>query len=149
MAASNTAYDLTMFNAIPLPEHQPQEMPHIVNPRPPKSKQQLKRETRLATVTAIKVISVAVLLLSLFGGIIASRVSLTLKQRSTEELKEQLEIANSENIRLNMKIDTMLSDETIDNYAVNVLGLKKVENYQIHYFENETTDKAVVFGGSD
>lgn len=145
---SSSAYDLTMLNAIPLPERHVEEVPvpHVVKPRPPKSELQLKREARLSTVEAIRIIVITGIMFALFAGIIASRVKLSLAQHETESLKSSLSIVESENVRLNMQLEAMVSDETVEDYAVNVLGLKKVEKYQIHYFENDSADSAVVYG---
>ena len=44
-----------------------------------------------------------------------------------------------------MQLNSMISDDMVEDYAENVLGLKKIEKYQIHYFENNSADSAVVF----
>ena len=145
---SSSAYDLTLFNAIPLPERHDFEQPQtpvVVRPRAPKSKAQLKRESRAASVNAVKVMTFAGALLLLFAGLIAMRVRLSLATHDTQVLRNELTIVQSENVRLNMQLNSMISEDTVEDYAENVLGLKKIEKYQIHYFENSSADSAVVF----
>ncbi len=145
---SSSAYDLTLLNAIPLPGRRDVELPaapSIVRPKAPKSKQQLKRESFASAVNAAKVISFALVLFMLFAGIIGLRVRLSLAQHDTQKLKNELNIVQSENVRLNMQLNSMISDDMVEDYAENVLGLKKIEKYQIHYFESNSTDSAVVF----
>ena len=146
---SSLAYDLTLLNAIPLPERHDVEQPQVpvvVRPGAPKSKAQLKRESRAALVNAVRVISAAMVLLMLFAGIIGSRVKLSMAQHESQELKNELSIVRSENVRLNMQLNSMISDDMVEDYAENVLGLKKIEKYQIHYFESSGKDSASVFG---
>ncbi|MBQ6264775.1 MAG: hypothetical protein IJK60_04940 [Clostridia bacterium] len=145
---SSSAYDLTLFNAIPLPERRVEQppVPVIVKPRAPKSKAQLRRESVGAFANAVRVIAAATVLLMLFAGIIGSRVKLSMAQHESQQLKNELSIVRSENVRLNMQLNSMISDDMVEDYAENVLGLKKIEKYQIHYFESSGKDSASVFG---
>ncbi|MBR3439140.1 MAG: hypothetical protein IKH13_06535 [Clostridia bacterium] len=144
---SSSAYDLTLFNAIPLPERRVEQppVPVIVEPRASKSKAQLRRESVGAFANAVRVIAAATVLLMLFAGIIGSRVKLSMAQHESQQLKNELSIVQSENVRLNMQLNSMISDDMVEDYAENVLGLKKIEKYQIHYFESNGKDSAFVF----
>ena len=146
-ANSSSAYDLTFLNAIPLPQRHIEQppVPVIVKPREPKSKAQLRRVSVTAFAGAVRVIAFAAVLLMLFAGIIGSRVKLSLAQHETQELKNELSIVQSENVRLNMQLNSMISEDMVEDYAENVLGLKKIEKYQIHYFESSNKDQARVF----
>ena len=55
--------------------------------------------------------------------------------------------AVSENTRLVMQLNSSVSREKVDEYAVSVLGMQKLERYQIHYFENRDGDKVVMAHG--
>ena len=44
-----------------------------------------------------------------------------------------------------MQLNSMISEDMVEDYAENVLGLKKIEKYQIHYFESSNKDQARVF----
>ena len=46
-----------------------------------------------------------------------------------------------------MQLNSSVSREKVDEYAVSVLGMQKVERYQIHYFENRDGDKVVMADG--
>ena len=145
---SSSAYDLTLLNAIQLPERHDVEQPQapvVVRPGAPKSRAQLKRESRAAFVNAVKVMAFSAVLLLLFAGVIGSHVKLSLAKHDTQVLRNELTIVQSENVRLNMQLNSMISEDMVEDYAENVLGLKKIEKYQIHYFGNNSADSAVVF----
>lgn len=146
---SSSAVDLTLLNTYQSPARRPEvapvRRPEIVK-NPPKSKAAMKRESRLALFNAVKIIGIATIVLALFAGIISSRIKLAMLESKTQEYLETLEVVESENVRLNMQLDAMVSEETVKEYAENVLGLRKVEKYQIHYFESNSADSAVVLG---
>lgn len=145
----SSAYDLRVFDsAMPQKRQQPIQNPRIVRKKP-KTKQQLRREAIASALNTMKIFVVAIVLFSMFGGILYSRVSLTLLERDAENIKTELAAAQSENVRLTMELDSLVSDKTVDEYAVGVLGMQKLERYQIHYFENKDSDKAFVRDGSD
>ncbi len=145
---STAAYDLELFNALPKREPQEFETPRVIK-RKPKTKLQLKHEAKVSAVTAVKIFTTAAILFAFFGAIIISRITLTLNRRETESIKNELKTAQSENVRLNMALGAMISDDKVEEYASEVLGMKKLERYQIHYFENTESDRAVVYGNSE
>ena len=46
-----------------------------------------------------------------------------------------------------MQLNSAVSLDKVDEYAVSVLGMHKLERYQIHYFGNTDGDEVVVAGG--
>ena len=46
-----------------------------------------------------------------------------------------------------MQLNSSVSREKVEEYAVSVLGMQKLERYQIHYFENRDGDKVVMADG--
>ena len=58
----------------------------------------------------------------------------------------QIEIAESENVRLNAELSSLMSSDKIENYAENVLGMVKAESYQISYIDLSQGDEVVVSG---
>lgn len=147
--AANTAFDLSMLEtAVPKREHKPVPQPEIV-PKKVKSNRQLRREAIASALGAAKILVVTVLVFAFLGGLIGSKVKLVLAQREGEELQKQITAAQTENSRLTMALDNMVSGENIEDYAVNKLGMKKLERYQIHYLESTGSDEAVVHDGLD
>lgn len=84
--------------------------------------------------------------------IIGSIVLLLLKAHSTildEEIKvveQQIEIQESENVRLNAKCDSLFNGVELLEYAEEKLGMVKAEPYQIHYIDLSEGDKIVISG---
>ena len=46
-----------------------------------------------------------------------------------------------------MALNSSVSIEKVDAYAVSVLGMQKLERYQVRYFDNRDGDKVVMAGG--
>jgi hypothetical protein len=62
------------------------------------------------------------------------------------QVENDIEIAEGENVRLNAEINSKISTDKIDNYAVDVLGMVKAENYQIYYVDLSEEDEIVLSG---
>ncbi len=143
------AYDLSLFDApaVQMPAQQHEETPVNRPVSKPKSTAQIRRESIASAVHALKIFTVAAVLLTLFGAILLSRVNLVILQKEATEISEQIKDAQSENTRLMMELNATVSREKVDEYAVTVLGMQKLERYQIHYFENRDGDKVVIANG--
>ena len=61
-------------------------------------------------------------------------------------MESQIEIAKGENVRLNAELSSIISTDKIENYAENVLGMVKAENYQVSYIDLSGADEIVVSG---
>ncbi len=62
------------------------------------------------------------------------------------QVENDIEIAEGENVRLNAEINSKISTDKIENYAVDVLGMVKAENYQIYYVDLSEEDEIVLSG---
>ena len=67
--------------------------------------------------------------------------------RQIAKTESNLTAAQAETVRLNMQLDSTISLEKVDDYAQNVLGMVKAENYQIEYIDLSGDDKVTVSGG--
>lgn len=67
-------------------------------------------------------------------------------ERQIANVESQLSIAESENVRLNAELSSKISTDKIEDYAENVLGMVKAENYQISYIDLSKGDRIVVSG---
>ena len=61
-------------------------------------------------------------------------------------VESQIEIAKGENVRLNAELSSIISTDKIENYAENVLGMVKAENYQISYIDLSEGDEILLSG---
>ena len=66
---------------------------------------------------------------------------------SVGEVTAEIKEAQAENVRLHSELSSMLSADKVRNYAVSVLGMQKIERYQIHYFESRSGNTVVVADG--
>lgn len=80
--------------------------------------------------------------LQIYAG--AKNYRLTMEIQSAQK---ELSIAQSENIKLNSELSGITSIAIIDSYATDVLGMTKIENYQIECI-NLSEGDAVLFTSS-
>ena len=141
------ALDLSQYN---MPEFKPNvQEPEIRKPaqRKPKSAAQIRRESIASALRAVKLFFVSAVLIVLFGSVLFSKISLVTLQSEASDWELKIKEAQSENTRLMMQLNSTVSLDKVDEYAVSVLGMHKLERYQIHYFGNTDGDEVVVVGG--
>lgn len=143
------AYDLSLYDmpvirtsAAPQIERRPAQQP----PRP-KTSTQARKASVSSALRMLKLFVVSVTLMLLFGAVLFSKINLVKIEEDKAEFEAKLNEARSENTRLVMQLNSSASIEKVDAYAVSVLGMHKLERYQIHYFENRDGDRVVMAGG--
>ena len=67
--------------------------------------------------------------------------------REIQKAEAALEIQQSENIRLNSALNGITGITVIDTYATDVLGMTKVENYQIECIDLSEGDAVLYTSG--
>lgn len=155
MANYNTteAYDISVFE---LPESGsaardiydiPEEAP--ARKHRPKSSANARREALSSFLRAVKVFAVSLTLIGLFGAVLISKVNLVLLENEATAVQSDISEAESENTRLIMQLNAQASIDKVDAYAASVLGMSKLERYQIHYFEDRGNDRVIVAGGEE
>ncbi len=70
----------------------------------------------------------------------AERYELT---KQIESVEKQLDVARSEKVRLNAELNSMTSITKIDSFATGILGMTKLENYQVEYVDLSDGDKVL------
>jgi cell division protein FtsL len=146
------AYDLSLFempvikgSAAPQINNAPKKEKTAV--RKPKTVEQHRKESVSSALRALRLFLVSATLLLLFGSVLFSRISLVMLENKAAEITAQIDEAESENTRLVMALNSSVSIEKVDAYAVSVLGMRKLERYQVRYFENRDGDKVVLADG--
>lgn len=143
------AYDLSMY-AMPALKPAPQRErpePRRQNTKKPATVAQIRKAAVASALRSVKLFFVSVVLILLFGSVLLSKVSLVKLEKEASEIEVKISEAQAENTRLVMQLNSTVSLEKIDAYAASVLGMQKLERYQIHYFENRDGDEVVVAGG--
>ncbi|MCL2055233.1 MAG: hypothetical protein FWG90_12495 [Oscillospiraceae bacterium] len=83
--------------------------------------------------SAPKVIALCAAALAMLGMVVYSKVEHTSLHAEILNCTKQVEILRSENVRMKSEIEGKTSIKAVQDYAENVLGMKKLENAQIQY----------------
>lgn len=114
--------------------------------RPARSASREKREMRWTALQTAKVLAVSVLLLTMLSTLLYGRFKVDELDREIANINAEITAAQSENVRLNMKIDSVISLKNVEDYAQTKLGMVKMENHQIEYIDLSGEDKVVLSG---
>ncbi len=140
MANQNIALDLDLFD-VQKSSYVPQEAPEKRIRKPklldkkPVSRAEVISEARESRIAAIKACAFALAAFFIIGSLIFCRVEVTNLQVKLTEAKNNLSIAQSENISLQMKYNSLMAIDKVEEYAQSKLGMVKRESYQIDYFD--------------
>lgn len=115
------------------------QIPEIFEPRKT-TRSQIENEIKLNRIAVLRVSLIAIAVLVILGSLIYGRVVLTESRMQLDKEKQVLELAQSDHVRLQMKFNSMMSMDKIEEYAISELGMVKRENYQISYFDISEDD---------
>lgn len=90
--------------------------------------------------SASKVFFLALSVFSICFVVISGKVETSKMYRQISSAEENLESIRSENVRLQSELESKVTLKNVEEYAVEVLGLKKLNNSQIEYVETQTDD---------
>ncbi len=137
----NTSSALEAFNvtrsAAPAPENRRQRkksftvIPNTVK----KTKQELVADQKLAFRKVAVILAVTILAISMLFGVVFTFVQKSELTQSIAKAKSQIAIAESENISLKSELESMVSVSQIDRYAIDKLGMTKLQSNQIRYID--------------
>lgn len=149
---NNAAYDFQRFAPATAPQKAPDKkmpaQPQIVRKRA-KNKRVIRQEEQMAAKKSLKMIASAMLVLLFLGVFLYSNVRLNELDYEIDNVSRDIAIIQSENKRLQMQLNGMASLDSVEKYAVNQLGMSKVENYQKKYITLEKEDSIVKAGGKE
>lgn len=109
----------------------------------------VKREAKSVALPS-SVVKAAAALLAFCGMWIGLLVMQAQSETITTEISEyqdKLDILEGEKVRLTAELNSKMSSEKIEKYAVDELGMVKAESYQISYIDLSEGDEVVVSGG--
>ncbi len=93
------------------------------------------KEQRAARVKAVKICLSALLIFSMLIAVVYSYVLKNELTKEISKIQNDISIAQSENTRLNSELDALVSMKMIDEYAVERLGMTKIQKNQINYID--------------
>lgn len=108
---------------------QPEKKPHIN-----------MRTTETKSGSVFSIILVSALAAAMLGTVIYSLDRRNTMYNKVSALNEELDLAQAENVRLQSELDSKLSAKNVEDYAENVLGMRKIDSSQIKYIEIQTDD---------
>lgn len=100
-----------------------------------KSRKQLVNEQKVGFARTFVIVTVAVLVLAMFFGVIRTYAQKNELNHEISNLESQLAVAQSENTRINSELNSLVSVSMIDKYAVEELGMTKIQSHQIRYID--------------
>lgn len=140
MANRNVALDLDLFDVQKngyVPQETPEKRvraPKLLETKPV-SRAQVAAEARESLAAAVKACTFALAAFLIIGSLIFFRVQVTGLQVKLTEAKNNLSIAQSENVSLQMEYNSLMAMDKIEEYAQSKLGMVRRESYQIDYFD--------------
>ena len=138
---SNEAYDFALFE----PNRQqevPQKKDNIIEL--PIEKLEQNRRARVNPVKAVSGFLALAVMLGIVGTIVYGQVQLTELTEQLNAATKTLDEHKSVYTQLEMKSDSQLSLQTVENYAQDKLGMKKIEQSQVEPVELSKGDKTQV-----
>lgn len=145
MAADNSAYDYFLHDNPHKPEDAYDEPVYM--PRMPAEEPEIIRAPKITMKktppkrgSASKVFLIALSAFSLAFIVLSSKVETNKMYRQISSANQNLESMQSENVRLQSELESKMTLKNVEEYAVKVLGLQKLNNSQIKYVETQTDD---------
>ena len=110
---------------------------------------QEREQNRKALKKTIEIISIAAICLLFLGAVIYSTLKLDEVNREIAAIDKSMNIAKSEKVRLDMELDSIISLDNVENYAVGTLGMSKVQDYQGVYVDLSSSDRVLISDGKE
>jgi len=108
-----------------------------------KSSQQKKRESKRAASRSAFILFVAAVMLGLMCLQISAGAKRYELSRQIADVESKIEVEKSENVRLSAELNSITSIGKIDDYATKILGMSKIESYQVEYIQLTEGDKVL------
>lgn len=128
------------------PKRQEKPQLELVKRKKPSSRQTREEALEAARKTR-KIFIIAALVFTFFAMVIYSRVQLDEINREISAVEQKIELVQSDTVKLNNQINSVVSIDKVEDYATNNLGMVKVQDYQVVYIDLSSDDSVVVADG--
>lgn len=111
--------------------------------------ERVKKAKALPKVNTFKLIAVVMVVIVACSAYLYGRMRLNEVNTAYTQVMAQIDILNSEKVRLDMALNEKMSLKNIEEYAQDNLGLKKLNVGQVHYIslEEEAVETAQTDSG--
>lgn len=93
---------------------------------------------------AAKLIAVCLVIMLALVGMMVGNIKVAQLDENVSAAQKKLDTAKSEQVRLSAELESRMSLQKVENYAVNNLGLIKINPYQIQYVNITNKDKVEI-----
>lgn len=142
MRHQDEAYDLSLFAPKRQEELEPQRKQNIIEL--PQKQLEQNRRNKLQPLHAVATFLSMAVIVGIVGTMVYSQVQLTELTEELNSATKQLEESKSVYTQLKMKSDSQLSLETVENYAKDELGMRKISQNQVECISLSEGDKGAV-----
>ena len=135
-------------SAAPKIKEEPKKAPQLKLLQQPKpTRAQVQSDAKKSAMQARKILAIACAVIIFMAMVIYSRVQLDEVNREINQVKNEIKIAQSDTVRLNNSLNSIVSINKVEDYALNVLGMVKIQDYQVVYIDLSSEDSVVVANG--
>ena len=137
-------------SAAPKMKPAPQRRPNLeLVQKTRKTASQIRQQTAADTKRAIKIMLISIAILMFMAVAIYSRVQLDEINREIKKVENKIELAESDSIKINNELNSIVSINNVEDYAANELGMVKVQDYQVVYVDLSAEDYVAKANGKD
>lgn len=132
------AFNLSRSSAAPKTTEPPAERKRGLKIAPGtkrKSRAQLLAEQKIGFKKAVSIAAVTAVVMCMLFAVVFTFVQKNELNREISRLQSDIALAQSENISLNAELEAMVSVSQIDTYAVEKLGMTRLDSNQIKYVD--------------
>lgn len=137
---SNAAYDLSRF--------MPQEQQKIVEAKPLAPVKRKVKKQAVRPTSVVKWVFISLFVMLSLASIMVGNIKITQQNDDIAYAQKNLNMVKSEQVSLNAKLESRMSMQKVEDYAVNKLGLVKIQPYQIQYVHLTSKDNVEVSGSN-
>lgn len=138
----NEAYDMGLFETAEPVKREREKKNNVLNV--PKETFLSKSNAKQKVITTAKIVSFALIIVSVVGVIIQGQVQLTELNQQIADATASLSEKESEFTQIQMKVESKLSSPVVEEYALGTLGMSRADGYQKNYISLSEGDKAEV-----
>lgn len=113
-------------------------------PKKKKSPKQAAQEMLGAILRSAKITAVCVCLLIMMSMLIFERAQLMTLNSQKSKLEDQLQEVKSDTVRLESQFNSLVSVDSVEEYARSELGMIKRHKSDITFFANDGVDEIVI-----